>query len=252
MHFSKMLVNMAAFHEFLDSLPPNSRIGVSIDLETWNRRGAGFHTAALVPFDFDTNRVYTNAAMLVKVSLRSLLKYPDMLDPSTIRWWMTEPSQEARDELFSVHRRDERGKCLYAENLEATYEDACIGIVEYMTQIRNRGATVEPLGNGAIFDVGKLELSLVQTGAVDGGKENPFPYNFWNIRDLREIIKGAFLSTGVDVKKSVKFQGVTHNALDDAAHQARQALISEALMLKARDALKATAIDYPLESLING
>lgn len=237
MHFSKMLVSMPDFQDFLDSILANSRIGISIDLETWNRRGAGFHTAALVPFDFDTGKVFTEAAMVVKVSLASLLKYPDMLDPSTIRWWMTEPSQEARDELFSVYKRNENGKCTYA-NQGVSYEEACSAIVQYMTTIRNRGARIQPLGNGAIFDVGKLEASLIQTGMVDGGSETPFPYNFWDIRDLREIINGGLLASGVNVKKTVLIEGTAHNALADAIVQARQAIAAEDLMLRARDALK--------------
>lgn len=234
----KHLVNRAAFEEFLGSLAPNDHIGLSIDLETMNRRGAGFVSASIVPYSSDKSAVYEDAAFSIRVDVGSLTKYPDMFDPSTLRWWMTEPVQDARDELFAVYSRDARGKCQYNTSEIVPYEQACVEIVAYMEEIKRKCGSIEVLGNGAIFDIGKLELSLIQTGAVDGNSESPFPYAFWNIRDLREIIKGAMLSTGVNVKSSVKLVGTAHKALDDAIVQAKQAVFGEDLMVAARTTFK--------------
>lgn len=230
------LVNRIEFENFLDNLAPNDRIGLSIDLETPNRRGAGFIVAAIVPYCSDKNETYREAGFTVRVDMGSLLKYPDMLDPSTLRWWMTEPMQEARDELFAVRCRDNRGKCQYDISAVTPYEQACVDVVSYMETIRRKCGVIEVLGNGAIFDVGKLEASLIQTKAVDGNAESPFPYAFYDIRDLREIIKGAVLSTGINVKHTVKLTGTAHKALDDADVQARQAVEAESLMVGAREA----------------
>lgn len=232
----KFLTNRVAFEEFLDKLAPNAHIGLSIDLETMNRRGAGFVAASIVPYSSDKSEVYEEAAFSIRVDVGSLTKYPDMFDPSTLRWWMTEPVQEARDELFAVYNRDARGKCQYNSSEIVSYEQACVEILTYMHEIKRKCGSIEVLGNGAIFDIGKLEASLIQTGAVDGNSENPFPYAFWHIRDLREIIKGAMLSTGVNVKSSVKLVGTAHKALDDAIVQAKQAVFSEDLMVSARTA----------------
>lgn len=229
------LVNRIEFENFLDNLAPNDRIGLSIDLETPNRRGAGFIVAAIVPYCSDKNETYREAGFMVRVDMASLLKYPDMLDPSTLRWWMTEPMQEARDELFAVRCRDTRGKCQYDISAVTPYEQACVDVVSYMETIRRKCGVIEVLGNGAIFDVGKLEASLIQTKAVDGNSESHFPYAFYDIRDLREIIKNAALATGVNVKQTIKLVGTAHKALDDADVQARQAVEGENLLVAARD-----------------
>lgn len=52
----KHLINRVAFEEFLESLAPNDRIGLSIDLETTNRRGAGFVVISIVPYCSDKKR----------------------------------------------------------------------------------------------------------------------------------------------------------------------------------------------------
>lgn len=232
----KHLINRVAFEEFLESLAPNDRIGLSFDLETLNRRGAGFVVAAVVPYCSDKNETYREAAFMARVDIATLVKYPDMFDPSTLRWWFTEPVQAARDELFAVNSRDTRGKCLYNTSEVFPYEDVCCDIVAYMETIKRKCGMIEVLGNGAIFDIGKLEASLVQTGAVDGNNEAPFPYAFWDIRDLREINKGAMLSTGIDVKRLIRINGTAHKAVDDADVQARQAVEAESLMVEARKA----------------
>ena len=232
----KHLIDRVAFEEFLESLAPNDRIGLSIDLETTNRRGAGFIAISIVPYCSDKNEVYREAAFMARVDIGTLVKYPDMFDPATLRWWMTEPVQDARDELFAVYSRDTRGKCQYNTSQIFAYEDVCKDVVLFMETIKRKCGVIEVLGNGAIFDIGKLEASLIQTGTVDGNSENPFPYAFWDIRDLREVIKAAALATGINVKHTVKLNGTAHKALDDADVQARQLVESENLLVESRKA----------------
>lgn len=54
-------------------------------------------------------------------------------------------------------------------------------------------------------------------GYGDGGA----PWPFWQERDVRTIVAAGWLAGATDYKQSLPFEGVPHNCVDDAAHQAK-------------------------------
>lgn len=68
-------------------------------------------------------------------------------------------------------------------------------------------------GNGATFDNVILRGAYARTGHL-------CPWAFWNDHDVRTIVTLG-RATGFDPKLDMPFDGVMHNALDDARHQAK-------------------------------
>ncbi|WP_145524380.1 3'-5' exonuclease [Yersinia rohdei] len=64
-------------------------------------------------------------------------------------------------------------------------------------------------GNGSIFDITILESWFVSVNV-------PCPWKFWNVRDVRTVVDLSPLNI-----KDFTREGVHHNALDDAIHQAK-------------------------------
>ncbi|MDN0096225.1 3'-5' exonuclease [Yersinia rohdei] len=64
-------------------------------------------------------------------------------------------------------------------------------------------------GNGSIFDITILESWFSSVNVA-------VPWKFWNVRDVRTIVDLSPLN----VKDFIR-EGVHHNALDDAIHQAK-------------------------------
>ncbi len=120
---------------------------------------------------------------------------PVGLDPSTVKWWLQQ-SKEAQDKLTS-------GTVLFEDMLSA--------FIRFIDK-NSTCFKVKPWGNGATFDITLLQSAFRGVNSV-------IPWRFWNVRDVRTIVD---LGTriGVDVKK-VEFDGVPHDALDDAKHQVK-------------------------------
>jgi len=64
-------------------------------------------------------------------------------------------------------------------------------------------------GNGATFDITILENAY--------GRENA-PWKFFNVRDVRTVVH---MAKGLCEKDEFQFEGIRHDAADDAVHQAR-------------------------------
>lgn len=211
-------------------------LGLSIDLETLNRSGAGFLTCAIVPFSFTHECTFPQLGLEVKVEPGSLLEF-SKIDPSTLRWWMTEPSQAARDDLFGKVTRDSRGKCTFDTTGVLSFKDACRMCATYFFLLNAAGYRLAPMGNGDVFDVVKLEESLRVTGMCNVGKDREFWWNFWDIIDLRRLRDDAIIVTGVDVKK-LHPRGKDHHAcFADALVQAEMAISARQELLKGREAI---------------
>ena len=107
----------------------------------------------------------------------------------TLRWWMGQ-SNEARKEIT-------KGGNSTKQVLE-----------EFYGWFPSGG---KAWGNGAAFDVAMLEDALLQVGLVA-------PWKFWDVRDMRTVVA---IGAGIADKNAIQRAGTHHNALDDAAHQAR-------------------------------
>lgn len=68
-------------------------------------------------------------------------------------------------------------------------------------------------GNGSGFDNVILSSAFRLNGF-------PLPWKFWNDRDVRTIVEFCDL-LGINPKQQTTFDGVRHNALDDAKHQVK-------------------------------
>lgn len=126
--------------------------------------------------------------LYVKVDVEDALR-GRTLSPSTFKWWMQQ-SDAARQEVVN-------GTAAMAEAL-AMLTDFC---------------TPETIvwGNGATFDISILE-DLYRQYMMD------LPWKFYNVRDVRTVVD---LASPIMSVYDFAFDGVKHNALDDAKFQAK-------------------------------
>ncbi len=120
------------------------------------------------------------------------------IDASTVLWWMKQ-SSEARAVLNSPD----------AQNLNVSLHE----FYEFVS--RNSG---QPLvwGNGSSFDCVILKNSIIECLG-----EGFVPWKFWNERDVRTMVDLGKNLLGFDPKRDMPFEGIRHDALSDAIHQAK-------------------------------
>lgn len=212
-----------------------SDLCVSIDLETPNRRGPGIFTIGAIPFNQLTGELYHNLAFYIRIDPMEVFAHPSTkMDPATLRWWMLQTPQAAREELFGVTPTGQKYPAYVQDKKLHGYREAMGAFFYYLEALVQAGATkLEVLGNGDIFDIGKTELTWDALGI-----DNPFPYQYWNIRDLREQIRFTKIATGLDPKQFVKREGVHHNALDDAIFQAKLSVQCTKIAMDVRDLME--------------
>ncbi|EPE5434742.1 3'-5' exoribonuclease domain-containing protein [Escherichia coli] len=120
-----------------------------------------------------------------------------VIDRDTIKWWLKQ-SREAQSSILTD---------------EIPLDDALLQLREFIDE--NSGEFfVQVWGNGATFDNVILRRSYERQGI-------PCPWRYYNDRDVRTIVELGN-SIGFDVRMAIPFEGVPHNALDDARHQAKQ------------------------------
>ncbi|EPD6496873.1 3'-5' exoribonuclease domain-containing protein, partial [Escherichia coli] len=120
-----------------------------------------------------------------------------IIDRKTIKWW-AKRSREAQSAIFTD---------------EIPLDDALLQLREFINE--NSGESfVQIWGNGANFDNVILRRSYERQGI-------PCPWRYYNDRDVRTIVELGN-AIGFDVRMAIPFEGVPHNALDDARHQAKQ------------------------------
>ncbi len=119
-----------------------------------------------------------------------------VIDRDTIKWWLKQ-SREAQSAIMTD---------------EIPLDDALLQLREFIDE--NSGEFfVQVWGNGANFDNTILCRSYERQGI-------PCPWRYYNDRDVRTIVELGN-SIGFDVRMAIPFEGVRHNALDDARHQAK-------------------------------
>ncbi|HFU8047304.1 TPA: 3'-5' exoribonuclease [Escherichia coli] len=120
-----------------------------------------------------------------------------VIDRDTIKWWLKQ-SREAQSALLTD---------------EIPLDDALLQLREFIDE--NSGEFFAQVwGNGANFDNVILRRSYERQGI-------PCPWRYCNDRDVRTIVELGN-SIGFDVRMTIPFEGVPHNALDDARHQTKQ------------------------------
>nr|WP_249534104.1 3'-5' exonuclease [Escherichia coli] len=120
-----------------------------------------------------------------------------IIDRKAIKWW-AKRSREAQSAIFTD---------------EIPLDDALLQLREFINE--NSGESfVQIWGNGANFDNVILRRSYERQGIL-------CPWRYYNDRDVRTIVELGN-SIGFDVRMAIPFEGIPHNALDDARHQAKQ------------------------------
>ncbi|EGF1717609.1 exonuclease [Escherichia coli] len=119
-----------------------------------------------------------------------------VIDRDTIKRWLKQ-SREAQSALLTD---------------EIPLDDALLQLREFIDE--NSGEFfVQVWGNGANFDNVILRRSYERQGI-------PCPWRYCNDRDVRTIVELG-KTIGFDARTAIPFEGVRHNALDDARHQAK-------------------------------
>ncbi|EIC4472594.1 3'-5' exoribonuclease [Escherichia coli] len=119
------------------------------------------------------------------------------MDRDTIKWWLKQ-SREAQSAILTD---------------EIPLDDALLQLREFIDE--NSGEFfVRVWGNGASFDNVILRRSYERQGI-------PCPWRYCNDCDVRTILELG-KAIDFDARTAIPFEGVPHNALDDARHQAKQ------------------------------
>ncbi len=119
-----------------------------------------------------------------------------VIDRDTIKWWLKQ-SREAQSAILTD---------------EIPLDDALLQLREFIAE--NSGEFfVQVWGNGANFDNVILRRSYERQGL-------PCPWRYHNDRDVRTIVELG-KTIDFDARAVIPFEGVRHNALDDARHQAK-------------------------------
>ena len=116
-----------------------------------------------------------------------------VVDASTVQWWMAQ-SDAARKALLDGNKTN-----------AVTWKAALQKFAEFFPKYGY------VWGNGATFDV-----TLLETAYKKHGYNGRPPWNFGNVRDVRTIAHLAYPY----YPESIVMDGVAHDALADAIHQA--------------------------------
>jgi hypothetical protein len=160
-----------------------------IDLETWGKRpGCVVRSIGAVVFDPATGE--TGAEFYANLLEEPQLAAGLAKDPDTETWWARQ-SSEAQAVLLQDQRHP-------------------IEVVRDFHSWWSAWGCIHPWSHGKEFDLPIWETMC--THLALGG----MPWNFYATMDTRTV----YLINGFD-QRSIPREGVHHNALDDARHQAR-------------------------------
>mgnify|MGYP000855810570 CR=1 FL=1 len=176
------------------NLTSTSRAGIHlmIDLETMGKNpDAPIISIGAIFFDPQTGDMGPEFSKTIDLETAG-----GVIDRDTIKWWLKQ-SREAQSAIMTD---------------EIPLDDALLQLREFIAE--NSGELfVQVWGNGANFDNVILRRSYERQGI-------PCPWRYYNDRDVRTIIELG-KSIDFDARTPIQFEGIRHNALDDARHQAK-------------------------------
>lgn len=163
-----------------------------IDLETMGTRvGSAILSIGACYFDPQTGKIGEHFYEAIR--LKTCLDAGLSQDDSTVEWWGKQ-STESQTAAF------------------AGIESLANVLARFTGFIKNPGQ-IQVWGNGSVFDIPMLEAAFEACLYT-------IPWKFWNIRDVRTVVEMGQV-IGIDPKRDIPFDGVAHNALADALHQAK-------------------------------
>lgn len=163
---------------------------ISLDLETLGT-GANAAIASIGACRFDPQSSAIDDVFHIHVSLENCQRHGLAFDASTLLWWLGQ-DEDARRSLITG--QEHAAPLITALDLLAAF-------------IADTGEDSELWVNGASFDLPILANAYRVAGM-------PQPWKFWAERDLRTLKN---LHGGASIPRD----GIAHNALHDAIHQAR-------------------------------
>ncbi len=176
------------------NLTSTSRAGIHlmIDLETMGKNpDAPIISIGAIFFDPQTGEMGPEFSKTIDLETAG-----GVIDRDTIKWWLKQ-SREAQSAILTD---------------EIPLDDALLQLREFIDE--NSGEFfVQVWGNGTSFDNVILRRSYERQGI-------PCPWRYHNDRDVRTIVELG-KTIYFDARTVIPFEGVRHNALDDARHQAK-------------------------------
>ncbi|WP_433994735.1 3'-5' exoribonuclease domain-containing protein [Escherichia coli] len=166
-----------------------------IDIETMGTNtNAPIVVIGAVFFDPQTGEI--GPVFYIVISLTDAMNTGAVPDGGTIEWWLKQ-SSEARAAILTD---------------QVKLKDALSRFREFINEYSDE-KFVQVWGNGATFDNAILRTSYERL-------DIPCPWRYYNDRDVRTIVELG-KTIDFDARTVIPFEGVRHNALDDARHQAK-------------------------------
>ncbi|SRY95206.1 exonuclease [Escherichia coli] len=166
-----------------------------IDLETMGTNtNAPIVVIGAVFFDPQTGEI--GPVFYIVISLTDAMNTGAVPDGGTIKWWLKQ-SSEARAAILTG---------------QVKLKDSLSRFREFINEYSDE-KFVQVWGNGATFDNAILRTSYERL-------DIPCPWRYHNDRDVRTIVELG-KTIDFDARTVIPFEGVRHNALDDARHQAK-------------------------------
>ncbi|EIW6412708.1 3'-5' exoribonuclease, partial [Escherichia coli] len=166
-----------------------------IDLETMGTNtNAPIVVIGAVFFDPQTGEI--GPVFYIVISLTDAMNTGAVPDGGTIEWWLKQ-SSEARAAILTD---------------QVKLKDALSQFRKFINEYSDE-KFVQVWGNGATFDNAILRTSYERL-------DIPCPWRYHNDRDVRTIVELG-KTIDFDARTVIPFEGVRHNALDDARHQAK-------------------------------
>ncbi|WP_338907375.1 exonuclease [Escherichia coli] len=176
------------------NLTSTSRAGIHlmIDLETMGKNpDAPIISIGAIFFDPQTGDIGPEFSKTIDLDTAG-----GVIDRDAVKWWLKQ-SREAQSAILAD---------------EIPLDDALLQLREFIDE--NSGEFfVRVWGNGTSFDNVILRRSYERQGI-------PCPWRYHNDRDVRTIVELG-KTIDFDARTVIPFEGVRHNALDDARHQAK-------------------------------
>lgn len=168
-----------------------------IDLETMGNKPTAPIVAIGAVF-FDPQSGELGAEFYAAVNLTSAMNQGAIPDGDTIIWWLKQ-SPEAR---AAICTDDTLPISLALSELSS-----------FISRNSENPRYLKVWGNGTTFDNVIIRASYERAGKV-------CPWPFWNDSDVRTMVLLG-RQQGFDPKVNMPFDGIAHNALADARHQAK-------------------------------
>lgn len=170
------------------------RLDIMIDMETVsNAENAGILSLAFLPFN--KNEEVTDFESFYKVIDLSSCYMAGMNMVGCQDWW-TKQDPKAVSAIVNAPKKEN-----ISSVINAAYAYLSALAEQYELIIWSRGTD---------YDFPKLEWCIRKF------VEKPYPYKYYNKRDVRTWIK----ETGLD-ESQFEFQGIKHDAMDDCRHQVK-------------------------------